>query len=73
MGERADDAVKSALLLNCPDRLAFPETIPVVERSERAGLHPVEVERASQMINFVLEYPSVPSGSFYRLRFSMFI
>jgi hypothetical protein len=56
-----------------PDRPALPETTPVVERSERAGLHPVDVERPSQMINFVLEYPGVPSRSFDRLWFSMFI
>jgi hypothetical protein len=56
-----------------PDRLASPETIPVVERSECAAVHPVDVERPSQMINFVLEYPGVPSRSFDRLWFSMFI
>jgi hypothetical protein len=56
-----------------PDGLAFPEATPVVDRSERAALHAVDVERPSQMINLVLEYPSVPSKSFDRLWFSIFI
>jgi hypothetical protein len=56
-----------------PDRLAFPEATPVVERSERATLHPVDVEHPLQMINFVLEYSGVPSRSVHRLGFSLFI
>jgi hypothetical protein len=31
------------------------------------------VEHPSQMINFVLEYPGVPSRSFDKLWFSLFI
>src|SRR6202030_4350583 len=55
------------------DRFTFPEATPVVERSERAALHPVDVERPSQMIDFVLEYPRIPSRSFDRAWLSAFI
>src|ERR1700761_9320022 len=49
--------------LHVGDRLTLPMAGEVLERTESYAAHFVHVERSSKMIDFVLKYPGVPSGS----------
>lgn len=54
--------VSQKWMLSSCDRIAPPEPAPVLHRGKRSAVHPINVERAVEVIDFVLENPRVPSG-----------
>lgn len=55
------------------DWLALPVAVPVVQGCERPGVHAIEVERASEMVNLVLKDARVPPGGFDVARLGVFV
>jgi hypothetical protein len=53
--------------------LGLPELGPIVQRSERAGVHTVDVKRPIKVIDFVLQNAGMSAGRRHRAQLTAFI
>jgi hypothetical protein len=73
LGEGEIDELQHELLPCYVNRQILPQLVEIFEARKRSREHPVDVERAGEMVNLMLQNPCVPSLGFDTMGLGMLV